>query len=397
MNILIWDNPEHREDLMPFTFIRPIGEIRIGILKVSDKWRKAFPENTISYLAHDYLQVKYKPEFGTDNLYINGIVCPNPELNEAISQLQHEQTLVFEDVIIATRSSKVYKTPEEVEIKEKVEFSPKEAPTLLRHKWDIFLQNGKEIEADFPIVTAGRQTQHIRDPHTVIYGQGNIFIEEGAQIKASIINAEDGPVYIGKNALIREGCILHGPIAICEGVQINMGAKIREDCTFGPYCKIGGEIGNSVFFGYSNKVHEGYVGNTVVGKWCNFGADSNTSNLKNNYGNVKVWNYKSDSLELSDQLFCGTMMGDYARCGINTMLNTGTVVGVCANIFGAGFPPKHVPPFAWGGFENSEVAELDKMYQVAERVKSRRNSSFTDADKEIFTHVFELSKKYHQA
>ncbi len=261
---------------------------------------------------------------------------------------------------------------------------------IVRNNWDIFVLNGNQIRADFTLFDS-KDSHAIEDQHTIVYNKENIFIEKGVKIRAAILNAESGPIFIGKNAEIQEGSVIKGPFALCEGAVINMGAKMRGDTTIGPYSKVGGEINNSVIFGYSNKAHDGFLGNSVIGEWCNLGADTNTSNLKNNYSNVKVWSYLFNDYIDSDRQFCGLMMGDHSKAGINTMFNTGTVVGVNANIFGGGFPPKFIPSYAWGGSEGFQRFEFDKAMQVASKVMERRNIMLENEDYEILKYVYNIS------
>jgi UDP-N-acetylglucosamine diphosphorylase/glucosamine-1-phosphate N-acetyltransferase len=260
--------------------------------------------------------------------------------------------------------------------------------TLIQYPYDIFTENRQEIIRDFQLVTHNRKSQVITDKHTIIYGSENIFLEEGASIKAAILNAEEAPIYIGKNAKVHEGAIIKGAFALGEGAEVNMGAKIKGDTTIGLYSKVGGEISNSVIFGYSNKGHDGFLGNSVIGEWCNLGADTNTSNLKNNYSEVKIWNYAEQKMVGTGKQFCGTLMGDHAKCSINTMLNTGTVVGVGANLFGAAFPPKYVPNFAWGGTENFDKFDFEAFCSMVERVIQRRNLNLTAVEKGILQYIY---------
>jgi UDP-N-acetylglucosamine diphosphorylase/glucosamine-1-phosphate N-acetyltransferase len=265
---------------------------------------------------------------------------------------------------------------------------------LLQKTWNNFQFNGSEIKKDFELITAGRKSAEINDPYTRVYSSENIFIEEGANIKAAILNAENGPIYIGKNTEIQEGAIIRGPFALCEGSTINMGAKLRGDTTVGPHSKVGGEVSNAVIFGYSNKGHEGFLGNSVIGEWCNLGADTNTSNLKNNYAPVKLWDYTKGGFANTGLQFCGLMMGDHSKCGINTMFNTGTVVGVGSNIFGDGYPRNFIPSFAWGGAAGFSTFQFPKFEEVAIAVMGRRKIAWTPEDKEILSRIFETSASY---
>jgi UDP-N-acetylglucosamine diphosphorylase/glucosamine-1-phosphate N-acetyltransferase len=267
------------------------------------------------------------------------------------------------------------------------------AITLIDQPWKIFQYNASQIKSDFAFITRGRESAGVLDRHTKTYGTENIFVEEGADIKAAILNAESGPIYIGKNAVVQEGSIIRGSFALCEGATVNMGAKMRGDSTVGPYCKVGGEVSNSVLFGYSNKGHDGFLGNSVLGEWCNLGADTNASNLKNNYDQVKLWSYAKKGFISTGQQFCGLMMGDHSKCGINTMFNTGTVIGVSANIFGDGYPRNFIPSFSWGGAAGFITHQLSKVYETAERVMSRRQVELTETDKEILKYIFDTTEE----
>jgi UDP-N-acetylglucosamine diphosphorylase/glucosamine-1-phosphate N-acetyltransferase len=268
--------------------------------------------------------------------------------------------------------------------------------THLVYPWHIFQYNREQLPTDFALLTQGRKSQPITDPHTRVYAAHQIFVEEGADIKAAILNAETGPIYIGKNAVVMEGAILKGSVALCEGAQVSMGAKIRPDTTLGPFAKAGGELSNVVFLGYSNKSHDGYLGNAVIGEWCNLGADTNASNLKNNYSEIRVWNYAQETYLPTGLQYCGLLMGDHSKCGINTMFNTGTVTGVGTSVFGGGFPPKFIPSFSWGGSEGLVTFELEKMLEMTRRVMGRRNMLPSPEDEEILRHVFEITKPYRK-
>lgn len=391
MNVILFDDPIARQDLLPFTFTRPISALRVGILTIAQKWERWLQAN-VSPLTADYLQEKFPTQYSSDNLYLNACICPDQELLEELIFLGPEQGLFCQGKLLALRTSAYFYLPEHLPT---TGFKAKELqrrPTMVTYPWEIFVYNKSQIAADFPLVTAGRESQPILDRHTIVYGEENLFVEEGVEIRASILNAEKGPIYIGKDVLIQEGTIVQGSAAFCEHVQTNVMTKIRPNCTFGPYSKVGGEVGDVVFLGYSNKVHDGYMGTSVIGEWCNLGADSNTSNLKNNYSEVRIWNYRERAFVRTGQQFCGLMMGDHSKAGINTMFNTGTVVGVSANVFGAGFPPKHIPSFAWGGMKGDGTADLDKMMQVAERVMGRRNLPFTEVDRRIMQHVYAMTE-----
>uniref|UniRef100_UPI00404868DC GlmU family protein n=1 Tax=Roseivirga sp. TaxID=1964215 RepID=UPI00404868DC len=378
MQINLFDSQQIRENLLPFTFTRPVASIRIGILTISEKWQKHGFE--VGFETQDYLSKKFPTLKST--IKVNGALCPNASIVEAIKSLNSNEQLVAGEKVLAINGSGTKSVNFHGEFR------------MIHQPWEIFQHNREQIEADFKLITTGRKSQPITDPHTIVYGEKNIFLEEGASIKAAIINAEHGPVYIGKNAQIHEGAIIHGAFALCEGSHVNMGAKIKGDSTVGPFSKVGGEVSNSVIFGYSNKGHDGFLGNSVIGEWCNLGADTNTSNLKNNYAPVKLWSYSTQRFAQTGLQFCGLMMGDHAKCGINTMFNTGTVVGVGANVFGAGFPKNFVPSFSWGGASGLITFQVKKFYEVADAVMKRRGIEFSDIEKEIIDKVFELTAQY---
>jgi len=385
MNLILFDDASLRLDLSPFTLTRPVAEIRVGILTIRQKWEQVLKTNA-SLLTTDYLAEKYPTQIKSDNLFVNGALCPDRDIVESVMQLKSNECIYYNDVLIAMRGAQL-----ETKTSSSQTIKYKKALILIDQVWKIFQNNGEQIRADFELITKGRNSAPIKDPHTAVYGQigKDIFIEEGAAVRASVLNAEGGPIYIGKNAQVQEGALIRGPFALCEESHVNMGAKVRGDTTVGPYSKIGGEVSNSVIFGFSNKAHDGFLGNSVIGEWCNLGADTNTSNLKNNYENVKIWNYKKGGFKDTGLQFCGLMMGDHSKCGINTMFNTGTVVGVGSNIFGDGFPRTFIPSFAWGGASGFTTFQLNKMLETAEKVLARRNKKLEKVDQNILRHVFE--------
>lgn len=397
MQYILFDEPGIRTAMLPFTFTRPVAHIRIGIWTITEKWQN-WLGSPVSHLTEPYLQTKFPQQTADDNVYINGAICPTDALVTAIQQLANGQALLLADqTLVAVRTQQRLDTPPTAA--GYVAQTTTETPTVLRQLPDIFLQNGDQIRADFVKITAaheraGRTSAPLTDPYTRVYGAENLFIEEGATIRAAVLNAEAGPIYIGRNATISEGTIMIGPFALCDNATVNWGGKMRNNTTVGPYCKVGGEVGNSVFFGYSNKGHDGFLGNSVVGEWCNLGANVNNSNLKNDYTNVKLHSYATGQLEDTGRLFCGLMMGDYTKAGISTMFNTGTVVGVNVNVFGAGFQPKHVPSFSWGGAaEGFSQYRLDKALQVVRETVSRRNMAFTEADEAILRAIYSMHYK----
>ena len=394
MNIVLFDNPATKTNLLPFTYTRPVSDVRIGILTIREKWEKLLPAD-YSYLTEEYLQDKYAQHSADTSLYLNGCVLPDDDVVAALLSLKENQLLLQGNTLIA-----FYGKIESVQELVAVQASDKMDQIQLKRKvrsidwvFDIFVENREEVFRDFDLITAGRQSAVIEDRHTIVYGN-KLFVEESAKIRSAILNTENGPIYIGENAEIGEGSIVRGATSIGENSSLNLGTRIRGDSCIGPYCKVGGEISNSVIFGYSSKSHDGYLGNSVVGEWCNMGADTNTSNLKNNYKNVKIWNYTEDQYVDTNRQFCGLMMGDHSKCGINTMFNTGTVVGVSANIFGAGFPRTFIPSFAWGAVENLFTYQFDKALEVMPLVMERRNKSLAEADFKILKHIFDATKKY---
>lgn len=389
MNIVLFDEPAIRASLQPLTFTRPVADIRVGILTIAEKWQKRLSATT-SYRTADYLSKKFPQILSTDNLLINGGICPNEKLIVAIEALSEGEALIMKEIVLAVRTS-ANEFPELTSLKT-VKYT--DEVTIIQNPWDIFKYNGAEIRVDFKLLTDGRSSQEITDPHTIVYGIENVFVEEGAIIRAAIINAESGPVYIGKNAEIHEGAIIKGAFALCERAHVNMGAKIRGDTTIGPTSKVGGEVSNSVIFKNSNKGHDGFLGNSVIGEWCNLGADTNTSNLKNNYADVKIWNYEKDGFKDTGEMFCGLIMGDHSKCSINTMFNTGTVVGVGANIFGSGFPRNFIPSFSWGGAAGFTTFQIKKVFEVAQKVMQRRGVIFDEKEKAIIARIFEATSKY---
>lgn len=397
-SLVLFDEPTTRINLLPFTFTRPLSGLRVGMLTIAEKWEKR--GWNISVLAEAYLQGKFSPISTPKNtsLWINGALCPTPELQTQLAQLAENHSLWYDKQLIALRSTERFSTPQEV-VHFALEHSQKENPegameVFIQYPWFIFKQNRAELLLDFDLLTKGRTSQPITDPHTIVYGKENLFVEEGVSIRAAIINAENGPVYLGKGAKVREGSIINGAFALCENAELAAGSKIKGDTTVGPFARVGGEVSNSVFFGRTNKIHDGYLGNAVIGEWCNMGAATNNSNLKNTYSSVKVWNYaKQEPIDTGLQ-FCGLFMGDHSKCGINTMFNTGTVVGVAANVFGSGFPPKFIPSFAWGGREHMQVGDKTKIIALAKRMTERKHVPFTQEDTAILETIFNQTKAW---
>jgi UDP-N-acetylglucosamine diphosphorylase/glucosamine-1-phosphate N-acetyltransferase len=385
MNVILFDDPVVRAALLPFTFTRPVANLRVGILTIDEKWHR-WLRVPPSYQTELYLQQKFPVISTHDNLLINGAVCPDENLVAAVTNLPAGHFLVKDQLLVAARQPKG-------EMSEANTHNYGPELTVIDKTWKIFKENGAQIKIDFALLTAGRKSAPITDKYTQVYAEQNIFLEEGVYIRAATLNAETGPIYIGKNSIIQEGAIIRGPFAMGEGAHINMGAKIRGDVTVGPYSKVGGEVSTSVLYGYSNKAHDGFLGCSVIGEWCNLGADTNTSNLKNNYDFVKLWDHLTEEFISTGLQFCGLMMGDHSKCSINTMFNTGTVVDVSANVFGDGFPRNYIPSFTWGGSGGLTTYQFDKAVETVKRVIGRRNVTLQDVDKDILSHIFEASAK----
>lgn len=388
MNYVLFDGSE-RNHLLPFTFTRPVGEIRIGILTIREKW-EGYLKTKISYVTEEYLAIKYPLVSSNDNICINGSFLPDSDLVSALQVLNDGEALMYKDRLIAYRSKKVQKLIDLATFKKVI---LGHAPLNIEYTWDIFAKNGVALEVDFEFLTKGRQSQPISKTNNLIHPE-RIFLEEGATVEFSILNATDGPIYIGKNAEIWEGSLIRGGLALCDNAVIKMGGKLYGPTTIGPHSKVCGEVSNSVIFGYSSKGHEGYLGNAVLGEWCNIGADSNNSNLKNNYAKVRIWNYATEKFEQTGLQFCGLMMGDHSKSAINTMFNTGTVIGVNSNIYVPGFPRNFVPSFSWGGASGFTSYMPKKAFEAAEVMMARRGVVFDSIEADILSHVFEITKKW---
>ncbi|HMM12688.1 MAG TPA: GlmU family protein [Bacteroidales bacterium] len=393
MNYILYDSST-RNHLLPLVFTRPVADIRIGILTIREKWELMLGAKT-STLTEGYLSSKYPIVEAEENLLINGSILPTPQLIDALHNLKVGQSLVKDnETLIGSCLSRESLHSAEATEDETIEFSGD--ITKVYYSWDIFSKNGKAITDDFALLTKGRKSAPISPTNRCVNPE-NIFIEEGAKVEFAILNASTGPIYIGRDAEVMEGAKVRGPFALCEHAVLKMDAKIYGPTTIGPYSKVGGEVNNAVIFGYSNKAHDGFLGNSVIGEWCNIGADTNTSNLKNSYEEVKLWNYAEECFVNTGLQFCGTIMGDHSKCGINTMFNTGTVVGVCANIFGSGFQRNFVPSFSWGGTQGFIDYELKKAFKTIERVYERRGKSFNQTERMILTEVFNQTFKNRRA
>ena len=380
MAIILFDDNAH-QTLLPLTYTRPVADLRIGILTIAEKWAKHL-KSDFSFQTEAYLQTKFPLKKGTDDLFINGSVCPDEGLVVAIGKLKVGEALKQGDLLIAAKGEK--------DANNVVNYEP--SFIAIKYPEDIFSKNDTELRKDFALLTKGRKSAAISKTNTII---GNdFFAEEGAIAECSTFNTTNGPIYLAAQTEVWEGTNIRGPFALCEHSQVKMGAKIYGATTVGPHSRVGGEITNSVIWGYSSKGHDGFLGNSVLGEWCNIGADTNNSNLKNNYAEVKLWDYTNQRFRKTGLQFCWLIMADHAKCGINTMFNTGTVVGVSANVFGTGFPRNFVPDFAWGGAQGFEVYTLKKMFETAEKVYPRRDRIFDETEQGILKKVFELTEEY---
>ena len=387
MNYILFDD-QSRNNLLPLTFMRPVADIRIGILTIREKWEKYLKTKTSS-LTEAYLSTKFPIVKAENNILINGSVCPNADLVDEIKNLKPNQALVTDDSIIALNvSDKDLSDSGEMDISGIDEFTTKSPILQISELYDIFWKNGEAIKHDFKLLTAKRKSEKLSTTNRVV-AEENIFVEKGAKVEFAILNASTGPIYIGKDAEIMENSVVRGPLALCDNAVLKMSSKIYGPTTIGPYSKVGGEVNNSVFFGYSNKAHDGFLGQSVIAEWCNLGADTNTSNLKNSYDQIKLWNYTQKSFVETGLQFCGLIMADHSKSGINTMFNTGTVVGVNANVFGPGYQRNFIPSFSWGGTYGYKIFDIRKAMQVAQAMFSRREIEFGEVEKEILINVFD--------
>ena len=388
MNYILFDGPS-RNNLLPLTYTRPVAEIRVGVLTIREKW-ETFLHSTITSITEDYLSDKFPMVEFEENIFINASFLPNPELVKLISNLKPNESINSGDNLIAFYSNQ---SQEEIDLDSFTKIDFTSSLMQITCLTDIFKINSLAIKADYDLITNNRVSSKISSTNNLIHPE-NIFIEDGVSMEFVTLNATDGPIYIAKDCEIMEGSLIRGPFALCENSILKLGSKIYGGTTIGPYCKIGGEVTNSVVFGYSNKGHDGYLGNSLIGEWCNLGADTNTSNLKNNYADVKIWNYEEDKFLTTGEQFCGLIMGDHSKSAINTMFNTGTVVGVCSNIFGSGFPRNFIPSFSWGGNKGFAEYNIDKVFEVNSKVMKRKKCIFSEKDKAILTHLKTITSAY---
>jgi len=388
MNYILFDGTV-RNSLLPFTYTRPVADIRVGILTIREKWEKYLGLTTTT-LTEEYLEEKYPMVEMENNVMLNASFLPTSELIKQVKNLEENQAILYKDEIVAFFTTDAQ---EEVDFDTYTNINFQEELIQIKNTWDIFSLNDKAIKADFNLITQGRKSEPI--PETInCINKGQIFLEEGVDITFATLNASNGPIYLGKNSTIMEGALIRGSFALSENSIVKMGAKIYGATTIGPNCKVGGEINNSVLFENSNKGHEGYLGNAVIGEWCNIGADTNNSNLKNNYAEVKLWSYESERFTKTGLQFCGLMMGDHSKCGINTMFNTGTVIGVSTNIYGSNFPRNFVPSFSWGGASGFTTYKMNKVNEVAKVVMKRKNIEYDEKEEQILQHIFDITERY---
>ena len=383
---LVFSDAQYWGDFLPLTFTRPVAELRIGILTFQERWKKLLEIEDIAFLTEDYLQEKFKKPESKESLLIVPNFLPTESVLEQIKKIKQGEALIYQNEVIAAKLNM-----RDFSLSQITKMTDVEGELLfVKSPSDIFTYNQQFLDYDFELLTRNRKSQELSETNNFLGDKKDLFIEEGAEIEFATLNCKTGKIYVGKNAEIMEGTMIRGSLALCEGSKINMGAKVYGATTIGPYSKVGGEVNNIVIFGYSNKGHEGFVGNSVIGEWCNLGADTNSSNLKNNYANVKLWNYRLSKFVDTGLQFCGLIMGDHSKSAINTQFNTGTVVGVAANIFKTGFPPNLVKSFSWGGMNGDESYRLDKVLEVMEKVMQRRKVDLTDVDKSIISHIYDI-------
>lgn len=383
MNIILFDGKEY-SDLLPLTFTRPVAELRMGILTFAERWKHIFQTEKISYLTQGYLSEKYTLQIEEENVFINPAYFPNQDFIYQLKNLKFGEAFYYQEELVAAKT-----TLENFQLNNFVKKLDIIFESFhIQYPWDLFTYNSDAITYDFQLITQGRKSCTLSNTVKIIGDPSQLFVEEGAVAECAILNTKEGPIYLGKNSEIMEGAMIRGSFALGTGSKINMGAKVYGGTTVGPYSKVGGEVNNIIILGYSNKGHDGFVGNSVIGEWCNLGADTNSSNLKNNYAVVKLWNYTKQKFIKSGLQFAGMIMGDHSKSAINTQFNTGTVVGVSANIFTSGFPPNIIKSFSWGGKSESPNFKLEQVFEVAERTMKRRGIELSEQDKKIIEYIY---------
>lgn len=396
INVILFDVPAVRENLLPMSYTRPVADFLLGITTLRRKWEIFLPGN-YSYLTADYLAEKFPMVEAEDNVFVASHVVATPELAKAVGELQPGEALGAEtrggkEILVAVRGTMAqYRA-----LGGNCEGAKKYADKVdtVENLYDIFLLNGRQIEDDFQVLTHRREGQSIPRSNTVIGDPEQVFIESGAIVEGVVLNASHGPIYVGRYVDIMEGSCLRGPISLGEHSTVNMGTKIYPGTSLGPWCKVGGELNNVVMFGFSNKAHDGFLGNAVIGEWCNLGAGCVASNLKNDYTEIKLWNYPSHRFLRTGLQFCGLIMGDHSKAGINTMFNTATVVGVGVNIHGSGFPRNFIASFSEGGAAGFTDLPMEKFFDTATRMMARRGRALSDADHRIFQAIRSMADNY---
>ncbi|WP_185873775.1 putative sugar nucleotidyl transferase [Blattabacterium cuenoti] len=392
---ILYDGNIEWKNLLPITFTRPISEIRLGIFTIRERWEKYMGGKALIY-TKKFLSKKYS--FGLDLkkkdilkniLFINSSFIPNKKLIQVIFDLKENEAIFFKEKMIAIKLSYFYYKKNFQKIKKYKKIYHINKVIYIQYPWDIFINNESVLKQDYTILTKGKSSFNVFGNNHLLYKE-KIFLEENIYAENIVLNAKIGPIYIEKGVKIMEGSMIRGPVAICKKSILNMGTKIYGSTTIGPFCKVGGEIKNSVIFSYSNKAHDGFLGNTILGEWCNIGAGTNISNLRNDYSKVTVWNYEKKDFFPIDIQFFGIIMGDYSKSSINTQFNTATIVGVNTNIFGYGFPPRYIPSFSFGGIQNKKVISFQKVCDTAEIMMKRRNVFFSFLDKDILEYLYYL-------
>jgi UDP-N-acetylglucosamine diphosphorylase/glucosamine-1-phosphate N-acetyltransferase len=384
-NTILFDGPE-RSQLLPFTYIRPVAELRIGIDTLREKW-EAFLGQECSFATQNYLSSKYPLHNADLNYFINPTYIPTRSLAIQVKNLKENQVLIFDSnpVAFCTTNSILPSDTSgfnEIDVEQEL--------TQIKNCSDLFVHNAEVLAQDFKRLTKDRMSQVLGDTNRVINPE-QVFVEPGARVSCAILNASEGPIYIGADAQIMEGSMLRGPLAICKNSVVKMGAKIYGGTTIGPNAKVGGELNNVLFLGNSNKGHDGFLGNAVIGEWCNIGAATDASNLKNNYSKIRIWNYVSENFAKTELQFCGLLMGDYSRCGIHSMFNTATVIGVNSNVFGTGFPRTFIPSYSYGGAQGFQTYAFAKAMESNNAMMERKGSKLTDHDIQILETIFDTT------
>ena len=380
MHIILSDCDAHLK-FAPLTLTKPIAELRMGILSNTERWQILAKEHHLSFETTAYLNELFPMLKGDETIWVNAAVIAEPQLCLEILHLKEDHALFYDKTFIAYRGEERKKNYKKNIVQSRCQ------PVIINERWDLYQKNALVLANDFKLLTDNEESQQLSNTNQLIGSQNQLFIAEGAEVEGAILNTKSGPIYIGENAEIMEGSVVRGGLALCDHATLKMSSKIYGATTIGPHCKVGGEVNNSIFQAYSNKGHDGFLGNSLIGEWCNLGADTNTSNLKSNYGKVKTYSYEAGKLVQTDEMFMGLVMGDHSKTSINTMLNTATVVGVCAMIFGNGFPPKYIPSFSWSGFTD-EKFNFAKAIVMANSMMTRRGTSISDKELKMLKYIF---------